>query len=93
MNTMNNMNTMNAVEIPVDKVETLKDIIGNINSINNEMNAQLRMIADALAHVSRPFNDAQNPDEPLSLMDSIRYERGKAEENLQLLISIREYLW
>lgn len=87
------MNTMNAVGIPVEKVETLKDIVGNINAINNEMDAQLRMIADALGCGNRPSNDAQDPDGPSSLMASIRHERDKAEENLQLLLRIRECLW
>lgn len=76
-----------------EKVETLKDIIENIGAINNEMNAQLRVIADELAHVSCPSKDAQDPDEPLSIMAGIRRERDKAEENLALLIKIRECLW
>lgn len=57
------MNTMNVVGIPVEKVETLKDIIETINSINNEMNAQLRMIMDALAHVSRPSDEMRKAEE------------------------------
>ena len=88
------MNTMNTMEMTrVEKVETLKDIIQNISAINNEMSAQLQMIAAALVYSSRPTNDDKSLDEPLSIMDSIRHERDKAEENLKLLISIREYLW
>lgn len=76
----------------VEKVETLKDIIQNISAINDEMDAQLQMIADALARGAHPLNEVQG-NEPLSIMDSIRRERDKAEENLKLLISIRERLW
>lgn len=84
---------MNTMEPPRgEKVETLKGIIENISAINNEMDSQLQMIADALAHGSHPSND-KNSEEPLSIMASIRCERDKAEENLKLLISIREYLW
>ena len=88
------MNTMNAMEIPSgEKVETLKDIIQNISAINSDMDANLQMIADALVNGSRPTNNDKNPNDPLSIMDCIRHERDKAEENLKLLISIREYLW
>ena len=88
------MNTMNAMEIPsIEKVETLKDIIQNISAINNEMGSQLHMIADALVYGSHPTNNDKSLDDPLSIMDSIRRERDKAEENLKILASIREYLW
>lgn len=88
------MNTMNAMEVPSgEKVETLKDIIQNISAINNEMGLQLHMIADALVYGSHPTNNDKSLDDPLSIMDSIRRERDKAEENLKILTSIREYLW
>lgn len=84
---------MNTMEPPRgEKVETLKGIIENISEINNEMDSQLQMIADALARGSNPSNN-NNSEEPLSIIASIRRERDKAEENLKLLISIREYLW
>lgn len=84
---------MNTMEPPRgEKMETLKDIIENISAINNEMDSQLQMIADALARGSNPSNN-NNSEEPLSIIASIRRERDKAEENLKLLISIREYLW
>ena len=88
------MNTMNAMEIPRgEKVETLKDLIQNISAINNEMDAQLQMIADALVNGSRPTNNDKAPNDSLSIIDCIRHERDKAEENLKLLVSIRERLW
>lgn len=91
MNTMEEMNTMG--ELCIDNRETLKDIIENMSAINNEMNLQLHMIADALVYGKHPTNNDTNPDELLTIMDSVRNERDKAEENLKLLISIREYLW
>ena len=91
MNTMEEMNTMG--EQCIDNRETLKDIIENISAINNEMSLQLHMIADALVYGKHPTNNDKNPDEPLTIMDSVKNERDKAEENLKLLISIREYLW
>lgn len=85
---------MNTMETPsLEKPETLKDIIQTISAINNEMGAQLQMIADSLARGRHPSNNDKNPDDPLTLMDSIRRERDKAEENLKLLVIIREYLW
>lgn len=85
------MNTMEPLSME-KKAETLKDIIENISAINNEMDSQLQMVADALARGGHPSND-KNSEEPLSIIASIRHERDKAEENLKLLISIREYLW
>lgn len=85
------MNTMESQR--VEKVETLKDIIQNISAINNEMSLQLHMIADALVYGSHPTNNDKSLDEPPTIMESIRCERDKAEENMKLLISIREYLW
>ena len=91
---MNTMNPMTAMEAPgVEKMETLKDIIQEISAINYEMDAQLQMIADALAHAGQRSNNDKNPDDPLTIMDSMRRERDKAQENLKLLVSIREYLW
>lgn len=88
------MNTMNTMEAPRgEKVETLKDLIQNISAINNEMDAQLQMIADALVNGNRPTNNDKTPNDPLPIMDCIRHERDKAEENLKLLVSIRERLW
>lgn len=88
------MNTMNAIESPsVEKVETLKDILQEIGAINYEMDLQLQMIADALAHCSHPSNNNNNPDDQLTIMDSLRHERDKAAENLKLLASIKRYLW
>lgn len=85
---------MNTTEIPsIEKAETLKDILQNISAINNETSLQLHMIADALVYGSHPTNNDKSLDDPLSIMDSIRRERDKAEENLKLLTSIREYLW
>ena len=86
--------TVSTINEPrAEKVETLKDIIQNINAINNEMGMELHMIADALVYGSHPINNDKDSDGPLAIMDSIRYERDKAEENLKLLISIRERLW
>ena len=88
------MNTMNTMEVPRgEKAETLKDIIENMGAINNEMSLQLHMIADALVYGKHPTNNDKNTDELLTIMDSVRNERDKAEENLKLLISIKEYLW
>lgn len=86
--------SMNTMEIPnVEKAETLKEIIQNICAINNEMNLQLHMIADALMYGKHPTDNHTNPDEPLPIIDLLRNERDKAEENLKLLINIRECLW
>lgn len=88
------MNTMNTMEIPtLKKAETLKDIIENIGAINNEIKLQLTMIADALMDGKHLANDNNNPEDPLTIMDTIRHERDKAEENLKTLIRIRECLW
>ncbi len=86
---------MNTMEIPsLEKQETLKDIIQNISSINSEIGLQLHMIADALIYGSHPTNRIEkDSDDLLTIMDSLRRERDKAEENLKLLISIREHLW
>lgn len=85
---------MNTIQEPrCEKIETLKDIIENISAINSEMNSHLQTIADALMHGSHPTNNDKNFDNPPAIMDAIQYERGKAEENLKLLISIRECLW
>lgn len=85
---------MNTMEPPrMEKVETLKTIIENISAINNEMDSELQMIADALIHGSHPVNNDRHPDEQLPIIESLRREREKAEKNLTLLISIREYLW
>lgn len=85
------MNTMN--EPRGEKAETLKDIIEDISGINNEMNVQLLMIADALVHGDCTTNNDKVPVDPLTIMDTVRRERDKAQENLKLLISIRECLW
>lgn len=85
---------MDTIEAPrIEKKETLKDVIQIISAINNEMNAELHMIADALMYGGHLANDDKTPNDQLSLMDSLRYERGKAEENLKLIMSIRECLW
>jgi len=84
---------MNNMEPCPEKVETLKDIIEDISSINNEMNAQLQMIADALAHISCLTNNGKGPDDRPTIIDTVRYERDRAAENLKLLVSIRGYLW
>lgn len=84
---------MNTMEIPIEKVETLKEILQDISGINNDINMNLQMIADALACGSCPSNNAENTNESLSIMASIRLERDKAQENLELLIRIRNYLW
>ena len=85
---------MNTMEIPsVEKVETLKDLLENISAINNEMDMQLQMIADALMYGGHLANNDKAPDDPLTIMDGIRHERDKADENLKLLVSIRECLW
>lgn len=87
------MNTITMEPPRGEKRETLKDLIESISAINNEMDAQLQMIADALARGSYSTNSDKNPENPLTIMDSIRCEREKADKNLKLLISIREYLW
>lgn len=85
---------MNTMEAPIiEKQETLKDIIENISAINNEIDAQLHMIANALVYGKHPTNNDKNADEPLSIMDSLRRECDKAEENLELIANIREHLW
>lgn len=85
---------MNTMEVPsLNKEETLKDIIQIIGSINSEMGLQLHMIADALVYGSHPISKIENPDDPLTIMDSLRRERDKAAENLKLLTSIKGYLW
>lgn len=88
------MNTMNTIEPPrVEKVETLKGIIENMSEINNEIKLQLTMVADALIDGKHLANDNNNPEDPLTIMDTIRHERDKAEENLKTLVRIRECLW
>lgn len=85
---------MNTMESPRgEKIETLKDIIENIRAINDEMGSQLQMIADALVHGNYLSGNDRTQNESLTMLDSLRHERDRAEENLKLLVSIREYLW
>lgn len=85
---------MNTMEAPRgEKVETLKDIIEDISKIDDEMNAQLQMIADVFMRGSCCTDTDKAPDDPHAIMDTIRRERDKARENLELLIVIRECLW
>ena len=85
---------MNTMEAPRgEKVETLKDIIEDISKIDDEMNAQLKIIVDALVRGDCPTDTNKAPDDPHAIMDTMRRERDKARENLKILIVIRECLW
>ncbi len=79
----------------MEKEETVKQILENIDGIQRETIDQLVMITDALVDGSHPvgIKDPNEPCQPLTILDELRIKRNNAEAILKSVVRIRSYLW
>lgn len=81
----------------MEKEETVKQILENIDGIQRETIAQLVMITDALVDGFHPVgikdpNDNE-PSQSPTILDELRIKRDNAEAILKSVVRIRSCLW
>lgn len=79
----------------MEKEETVKQLLENIDGIQRETIAQLVMITDALVDGFHPIEgiDPNEPCQPLPILDELRIKRNNAEAILKSVVRIRSCLW
>jgi len=79
----------------MEKKETVKQILENMDAIQRETIAELVMITDALVDGSHPggTEDTNEPRQSLAILDELRIKRDNAEAILKLVVRIRSCLW
>jgi len=77
------------------KRETAKDLLGEMDGILREMEAQVSMISDALYRGRSLVENGNNkePCEAPPMVITMQEQRDTAERLLQEIIKIREVLW
>lgn len=78
--------------IPVEKRETAKMILENMDAILNEIENQLWLIDAGICNPKQKNGEVKEPVDGC-MLDTLQRQRNKAEEILKIAIHIREGLW
>lgn len=79
----------------MEKEETVKQILENMDAIQRETIAELVMITDALVDGSRPVEDAEDNaiQNTSTILEELRIRRDNSEAILEMVIRIKACLW
>lgn len=91
MDDMNEMMNINACVDGIEKPESAKTILENMDAILKELENELTRIESAI-YSPKPFDEAKEPKDEC-MLGTLNRQRDMAEGLLKLAVHIREGLW